>query len=117
MNRSVLLLPLLLGGCSVTRPITIPSPASAKSHAAARVTDSTGRNRWMYRVRIDGDTLRGFATMDRTSWPVSLPMSRVAQLSVPRFSPGRTAGLAAALVALVALYAALLPEPVYGTSF
>jgi hypothetical protein len=115
-----MLLCLFIPGCTVTRsiapaaaPETIESYLRTHPHAALRVTDSTGRARWVYDASLGADTLRGFraSTMPRQS--LTIPVREIRQVAAPRFSPVHTMGFIAAIGALVAGLAIMAPDPVY----
>ena len=111
---------LVLVACNVNRPIEVaPHPESLATYlgthrpADVLVTDSAGRTRWFYDARLSGDTLRGSSIRDMASPKVAIPLAHVRSLAVPRFSPGRTFGLAGGILATLAVVALMTPKPVY----
>jgi len=117
MNRFLIIVPIVLLACSVTRPAFLRTPFPTEqgrtTYPALLVTDSAGRARWVYNAWVEGDTLRGLRSPDMPRERIALPIDQVRAVATPRFSPGRTVGLIAGLGGVVIAALLLAPEPVY----
>ena len=119
--RWSLSLTLLIAACGVTKPVApTPTPVSIQaylsehSHSTLRVTDSSGRKRWIYDARLRGDTLRGLRNANVRWDSLAVPLEGVSEVAARRFSPTRTLGLLGGLAAIVGFVAiATKPETVY----
>ena len=114
---------VMLGACSVTRPVPVALEAASlraylAEHPAAnlRVTDLSGRRYWIHGPQVRSDSLVGRHGYDLPLRPMGVPLSEVAELGTGHFSAGRTG--AAVGGALAAPGVALLlvidePQPIY----
>ena len=118
MRRFLLLVPVVVLACTVTRPAALPAPAlgdQRQTVLALLVTDSTGHAQWIYRVWVDADTLRGLRHPDMARETIAIPVGTVKAVAAHHFSAGRTAGLVGGvLAAFVAAAVIVAPAPVYG---
>jgi len=121
MQRLLLAAPIVFLACSVTRPMSLPTPSAGEEgrtlYPALWVTDATGRARWVYDAWVERDTLRGLRGPAPSRERIALPISQVRAVAAPRFSPGRTVGLIGGLVGLVLASVLLAPEPVYAVGY
>lgn len=115
MLSRLILLAVVLSGCSRLRPIaTAPTPATLTEYLRThqrptlRVTDSTGRSRWLYDSRMSGDTLQGLRTPDRFSAPVVYPVNQLNDVAAQEFSVTRTLGLLAGFAGALGLIALMM---------
>lgn len=121
MRHLVLAIPLLLIGCSVTRPLSLPTPAGTENrpsvYPALRVTDSAGRARWVYNARVEGDSIWGSRHPGASRPRIAVPLAEVRTLATPHFHVGRTVGLIGGLAGVVVAAALLAPDPVYAIEY
>jgi hypothetical protein len=114
MKRVLLVVPIVVLACTVTRPTHVPAPSASehrRTYPALLVTDSSGRTRWVYDAWVERDTLRGLRFRE-TRERIVVPINQVVAVAEPRFSAGRTAGLLGGLAGVAVVVVLLFPDPV-----
>lgn len=117
------ILPFLMSGCAVTRPLPIALDPPAVSafladhpQANLHVTEHSGLKYWLHAPLVRGDSLIGQRRLDVPTVARRVALNQVSGLGTSHFSWGRTGAAVAGTLAVAAVGLAILidhTEPVY----
>jgi hypothetical protein len=108
---------LVIGACSVTRPVPIVPDApgisaflSEHPQTNLRVTEHSGRKYWVHTPTVRADSLVGQLGYDVPSRRLAVHLDQIAELGTTHFSWGRTGALAGGTIAAAVVALGILVE-------